>query len=152
MIAFNLLSFYFVLSGINPKLLGKTGGLCMFNMFFLFFQRTCRGPNKSDLSTFALLSFYWFKQELTSCHIITLAILIPLVMIIEISSRCELRPFFCVARTHLTRPDLGLHAHMHARQFFDGRTLHLHLYNKRVILKQIFHFLYAPFDAYQVSK
>ena len=26
--------------------------------------------NKSDLSTFVFISFYWFKQELTSCHII----------------------------------------------------------------------------------
>ena len=39
--------------------------------------------NKSDLSIFDFLIFDWFKQELTSCHIIIQAILIPLVMIIE---------------------------------------------------------------------
>ena len=33
---------------------------------------------------------------------------------------------FCVARTHLARPDLGSHAHVRARQFFVGRTLHPH--------------------------
>ena len=34
---------------------------------------------------------------------------------------------FCVARTHLARPDLGSHTHVHARQFFGGRTSHPHL-------------------------
>ena len=34
---------------------------------------------------------------------------------------------FCVARTHLARPDLGSHAHVRALQFFGGRTSHPHL-------------------------
>ena len=33
---------------------------------------------------------------------------------------------FCIARTHLARPDLGSHAHMCALQFFGGRTSHPH--------------------------
>ena len=33
---------------------------------------------------------------------------------------------FCVARTHLARPDLGSHAHVRALQFFGGCTSHPH--------------------------
>ena len=43
MIAFNLLSFYLFYLGINPKLFGKTGDLCIFNMFFLFLSHLSLG-------------------------------------------------------------------------------------------------------------
>ena len=33
---------------------------------------------------------------------------------------------FYIARTHLARPDLGLHAHVCALQFFGDRTSHPH--------------------------
>ena len=33
---------------------------------------------------------------------------------------------FCVARTHLARPDFSSHAHVCAPSFYDGRTSHPH--------------------------
>ena len=33
---------------------------------------------------------------------------------------------FCVARTHLARPDFSAHAHVCAPSFYDGRTSHPH--------------------------
>ena len=43
MIAFNLLSFYLFYLGINPNLFGKTGDLCIINMFFLFLSHLSLG-------------------------------------------------------------------------------------------------------------
>ena len=60
--------------------------LRMYKQFWHTPHSDSDGPivsNKSDLSIFDFLNFYWFKYELTSCHIIIHANLIPLDMIIE---------------------------------------------------------------------
>ena len=59
---------------------------CFLNLMILLLHSDSDGPkvsNKSDWSTFDFVSFCLFKEDLTSCHIIIQAILIPLVIIIE---------------------------------------------------------------------
>ena len=45
---------------------------------------------------------------------------------------------FCVARTHLARPDFSAHAHVCAPAFYDGRTPHAHLFCTKSSLEDIF--------------
>ena len=42
------------------------------------------------------------------------------------NSKAWVATVFCVARTHLARPDFSAHAHVCAPSFYDGRTSQPH--------------------------
>ena len=59
---------------------------------------------------------------------------------------------FCVARTHLARPDLGPHAHVCAPPIWRGRTSHPHphTYGKSKNFQLYFHNFSAIFQHFQM--